>query len=60
MILNEGKRHQIRVMMSEMNYSVTSLKRVRIGNYKLGDMKPGESKPIKVYIKNKANLKDES
>ena len=60
MILNEGKRHQIRVMMSEMNYSVTSLKRVRIGSYKLGNMKPGESKPIKVYIKKKASLKDES
>lgn len=58
MILNEGKRHQIRVMLSEMNYSVTSLKRVRIGNYKLGNMKPGESKAIKVYIK-KANLRDE-
>jgi len=57
MILNEGKRHQIRVMMSEMNYSVTSLKRVRIGGYKLGDMKPGESRAIKVYIK-KANLKE--
>ncbi len=51
MILNEGKRHQIRVMMSEMNYSVTSLKRVRIGNYKLGNMKPGESRAIKVNIK---------
>jgi len=60
MVLNEGKRHQIRVMMSEMNYSVTSLKRVRIGSYKLGNMKPGESKAIKVYIKKKANLKDGS
>jgi len=47
MILNEGKRHQIRVMLSEMNYSVTSLKRVRIGGYKLGNMKPGEIKSIK-------------
>jgi len=50
MVLNEGKRHQIRVMMSEMNYSVKSLKRTRIGNYKLGDMKPEEFKKIKVKI----------
>jgi 23S rRNA pseudouridine2604 synthase len=58
MILNEGKRHQIRVMMSEMNYEVTSLKRIRIGKFSLGALKPGESKPIKVYIK-KANLKND-
>ncbi len=51
MILNEGKRHQIRVMLSEMNYEVTSLKRIRIGKFELGTLKPGESKEIKVYIK---------
>jgi 23S rRNA pseudouridine2605 synthase len=51
MILNEGKRHQIRVMLSEMSYSVASLKRVRIGKFTLGTLKPGESKPIQVSIK---------
>ena len=59
MILNEGKRHQIRVMLSEMNYGVLSLKRVRIGKFTLGDLKPGESKPINILIKStiKANIK---
>jgi len=51
MILNEGKRHQIRVMLSEMNYGVLSLKRIRIGKFNLGNLKPGESKPIQVSIK---------
>ena len=51
MILNEGKRHQIRVMLSEMNYGVLSLKRVRIGKFTLGELKPGESKPIQISIK---------
>jgi pseudouridine synthase len=59
MILNEGKRHQIRVMLSEMNYGVSSLKRVRIGKFTLGNLKPGESMPIKISIKSaiKPNIK---
>jgi 16S rRNA U516 pseudouridylate synthase RsuA-like enzyme len=48
MILNEGKKHQIRVMMSEMNYTVTSLKRIRIGNIQLGTLKTGQTRSIKV------------
>jgi 23S rRNA pseudouridine2604 synthase len=43
-ILNEGKRHQIRIMLSDLGYTISSLKRVRIGNIKLGDLKPGESR----------------
>jgi pseudouridine synthase len=49
-ILNEGKRHQIRVMLNELNYTVNSLKRVRIGNIKLEELKPGESRPISVSL----------
>ena len=45
-ILNEGKRHQIRVMLSEFNYTITSLKRIRIGNIKIGNLKPGETRVI--------------
>jgi len=45
-ILNEGKRHQIRVMLGEFNYTITSLKRVRIGNIKIGKLKPGETRVI--------------
>lgn len=41
-VLNEGKRHQIRIMLSELRYTITSLKRVRIGNINLGNLKPGQ------------------
>lgn len=50
-ILNEGKRHQIRVMLNELNYTIASLKRVRIGDIKLGDLKEGETRPISVKNK---------
>jgi len=50
-ILNEGKKHQIRVMMNELNYTIVSLKRIRIGKIKLGNLKPGETQPIKVSMK---------
>lgn len=46
MILNEGKKHQIRVMLSDLYYNVISLKRVRIGNIKIGNLKPGEKKEL--------------
>lgn len=46
-ILNEGKRHQIRVMLSELGYTISSLKRVRIGSVKLGNLKTGETREFK-------------
>ncbi len=49
-ILNEGKRHQIRVMMSELHYTITSLKRVRIGTINLGNLKPGDTRSIQFKI----------
>jgi len=45
-ILNEGKRHQIRVMLGEFNYTITSLQRIRIGNIKIGNLRPGETRVI--------------
>jgi 23S rRNA pseudouridine2604 synthase len=45
-ILNEGKRHQIRVMLNELGYTINSLKRVRIGNIKIESLKPGETRKI--------------
>ncbi len=45
--LREGKRHQIRVMLDEIRYTVVSLKRVRIGSVTLGDMSPGETRKIR-------------
>jgi 23S rRNA pseudouridine2604 synthase len=41
-ILREGKKRQIRRMCEAVGLQVTGLKRVRIGNVKLGDLPPGE------------------
>lgn len=45
-ILHEGKKHQIRVMLGELNYTTTSLKRLRVGEIKLGTMKPGDTRKL--------------
>jgi 23S rRNA pseudouridine2604 synthase len=45
-ILHEGKKHQIRVMLSELGYTVTLLKRVRIGKIRLGNLKPGQARNL--------------
>ena len=45
-VLNEGKRHQIRIMLSELRYTITSLKRVRIGDINLGNLKPRQTRPF--------------
>ena len=52
-ILHEGKKHQIRVMLSELGYTVTLLKRVRIGDIKLGNLKPGETRE---FVKTEVDL----
>lgn len=45
-ILHEGKKHQIRVMLNDLNYTVTSLKRVRIGTFRLTGLQPGNTRPL--------------
>ncbi|HZX01131.1 MAG TPA: pseudouridine synthase [Candidatus Paceibacterota bacterium] len=45
-VLHEGKKHQIRVMLGELNYTVTSLKRLRVGEIKLGNLKPGNTRNL--------------
>ncbi len=45
-ILSEGKKHQIRRMVSAMRNEVADLKRVRIMNIKLGTLRAGEYRPI--------------
>lgn len=45
-ILREGKHHQVRVMLGELGYTITALKRTRIGHILLGDLKPGETRPL--------------
>lgn len=47
MILKEGKRHQIRIMLDALSYNIISLKRIRIGNIKLENLKINETRIIK-------------
>ena len=44
--ITEGLNRQVRRMCKELGYHVTSLKRIRIMNYRLGDLKVGEYKII--------------
>lgn len=41
-IINEGKNRQIRKMCEALGYKVAKLKRVKIGELTLGELKPGE------------------
>ncbi len=45
-ILTEGKRHQIRVMLAELRLTVKDLKRVRIGEIRLGRLRSGQSREL--------------
>lgn len=45
-ILSEGKKHQIRRMCGALNYAIDDLKRVRIMNIHLGNLKPNQLSPI--------------
>lgn len=45
-ILHEGKNRQIRRMCGMFNLTVTSLKRIRIGELTLGSMKPGNFRKL--------------
>ena len=41
-VLREGKKRQVRRMCEQVGLTVTGLKRVRIGNVRLGDLPPGQ------------------
>ncbi|MGB2580409.1 MAG: 23S rRNA pseudouridine synthase F, partial [Minisyncoccia bacterium] len=45
-VLTEGKKHQIRRMCAAEGYQVLELKRLRIMNIKLGDLKEGAYRDI--------------
>ncbi|MES2380640.1 MAG: pseudouridine synthase [Bacteroidota bacterium] len=45
-ILTQGLNRQIRRMCYKLNYEVLTLKRIRIDNVVLGDLKPGEYKKL--------------
>jgi 23S rRNA pseudouridine2604 synthase len=44
--LGEGKKHQIRRMCAALGFTVMDIKRVRVLNILLGDMKPGQFRKI--------------
>ncbi len=44
--IHEGKNRQIRKMCSALNHDVLALKRVSIGEIKLGDLKRGEYRSL--------------
>ena len=45
-VLTEGKKHQVRRMLSAIHLTVIALKRVRIMNVFIGSLNPGQSRPI--------------
>lgn len=45
-VLREGRKHQIRRMCDYLQLTVTKLKRVRIGEIKLGNLKHGEFRTL--------------
>lgn len=45
-VLTEGKKHQIRRMCTALGYEVLDLKRVRVMNIKLGNLKPNQKREI--------------
>lgn len=45
-VLTEGKKHQIRRMVSAMHNTCIDIKRIRVMNIKLGDLKPGAWRDI--------------
>lgn len=47
LILTEGKKHQIRRMCAALGYQVQSLKRVRIANIEVGELKPNQYRTLK-------------
>lgn len=45
-ILIEGKNRQIRKMLEHLRYRVENLVRIKVGKLDLGDLKPGEFRPV--------------
>ncbi|MBI2818410.1 MAG: rRNA pseudouridine synthase [Acidobacteria bacterium] len=46
-VLQEGRQNQIRRMFERIGHPVRKLKRVRIGTLPLGNLKPGEFRPLR-------------
>lgn len=52
-VLTEGKKRHIRRLFQALGFPVLKLKRIAIGSIKLGDLKPGEAKHVKIEQVNK-------
>jgi len=52
--IHEGRKRQIRRMLAALGHQVLELKRIRIGNLRLGDLKPGEVRAMGVGETSKA------
>ena len=46
--MSEGRNRQIRRTFSALGYEVTALHRTAFGNFKLGDLQPGDIMPISI------------
>jgi 23S rRNA pseudouridine2605 synthase len=44
--IHEGKNHQVRRMFEALHHTVLRLTRTRLGEWELGDMKPGELRQV--------------
>lgn len=44
--LKEGKHHQIRIMLNDLHYTITELKRIRVGNIRLTNLKSGRAREL--------------
>ncbi|MBP1746343.1 MAG: ribosomal large subunit pseudouridine synthase, partial [Deltaproteobacteria bacterium] len=51
-ILDEGKNRMIRKIGIKIKHPVLKLKRIRIGPVRLGNLKPGEYRPLTDIEKN--------
>lgn len=47
-VIHEGKKRQVRRMFERLRHPVLSLKRIRVGSLKLGDLPEGSVRPLKV------------
>ena len=44
--LHEGRKHIVKKLMFKLGYLVRSLKRIRVGDISIGNLKPGEYRPL--------------
>ena len=53
MVLTEGKKRHIRRLCQRLGHPVLKLKRLSVGPIRLGDLKPGETRHVKIELVNR-------